>query len=100
MRNGRSDLHDSAEARGGGADDQATKMVLALLGRRDAQATVCPSEVARALAAARGEDDWRARMDAVHGAVDGLVSDGRVRLSWKGEPIAVRGGPYRIGRPD
>lgn len=37
-------------------------------------------------------------MPAVHSAVDSLVAEGLVRLSWKGEAIPVRDGPYRIGR--
>jgi hypothetical protein len=72
--------------------------VLALLERRAADATICPSEVARVLAAARGGVDWRVEMEAVHAAVDGLVAESAVRLSWKGEPLAVRNGPYRIRR--
>lgn len=38
-------------------------------------------------------------MPAVHAAVDRLLDDGLVRLSWKGRALAVRAGPYRIGRP-
>lgn len=66
---------------------------LALLARRAPDATICPSEVARAIAA-----DWRAAMPDVHAAVDALVDAGLVRLSWKGRPMAARSGPYRIGR--
>ncbi len=68
---------------------------LLLLSRRAPDATVCPSEVARAIA-----PDWRGAMPAVHAAVDGLVRDRLVRLSWKGRTLAARSGPYRIGRPD
>ncbi|MDJ0275720.1 DUF3253 domain-containing protein [Sphingomonas sp. 2R-10] len=50
---------------------------LDLLGRRAAGATICPSEVARALSPA----GWRSAMPAVHIAIDGLVRDGSVRLS-------------------
>ena len=57
---------------------------------------MCPSEVARALVA--GSDAWRDAMPVVHAAVDGLVADGVVSLSWKGVPLAVRAGPYRIRR--
>ncbi|UUL81308.1 DUF3253 domain-containing protein [Sphingomonas qomolangmaensis] len=72
---------------------------LALLARRAPGATICPSEVARALAAATGDAaDWRGAMPAVHAAVDRLVAEGAVRLSWKGEALASRRGPYRIGR--
>ena len=67
---------------------------LTLLASRAADATVCPSEVARAIA----PEAWRAAMPSVHAAVDTLVEEGRVQLSWKGETLAKRSGPYRIGR--
>jgi len=76
-------------------DDTGTA-ILALLAERRPDQTICPSEVARALA----PDDWRAAMPAVHAAVDRLVRTGGVRLSWKGQPLAARAGPYRIGRPE
>lgn len=66
---------------------------LSLLARRAPDATICPSEVARAVA-----PDWHEAMPAVHAAVDALVHDGLVQLSWKGRPLATRSGPYRIGR--
>lgn len=66
---------------------------MTLLAARAADATICPSEVARALAA-----DWRAAMPRVHAAVDRLVDGKHVRLSWKGSLMAARDGPYRIGR--
>lgn len=81
--------------------DAARAAVLALLARRDVGATVCPSEVARVLAAGAGRAaDWRGEMAGVHAAVDRLVAAGAVRLSWKGAGMAVREGPYRIGRGD
>ena len=67
---------------------------LMLLASRAADATVCPSEVARAIA----PEGWRAAMPAVHAAVDALVEERRVQLSWKGKTLAKRSGPYRIGR--
>ncbi len=73
-------------------DARAT--TLDILARRAAGATICPSEVARALS----PDDWRSMMPSVHAAVDELVRDRSVRLSWKGKPLATRSGPYRIGR--
>lgn len=79
---------------------RARDATLALLGCRALGATICPSEVARALAAQRDADtnamDWRALMPIVHAAVDELVAEGVVRLSWKGEALATRAGPYRI----
>jgi hypothetical protein len=83
----------------------AIAATLALLDQRAATATICPSEVARAVAAAAGppasgaaEPDWRGTMPTVHAAVDILLAAGRVRLSWKGAPMAQRDGPYRIAR--
>lgn len=69
-------------------------VTLSLLACREPHATLCPSEVARVIA-----PDWRGAMPAVHAAIDGLVHDGLVRLSWKGRSLATRSGPYRIGRP-
>jgi hypothetical protein len=75
---------------------------LALLAARAADATICPSELARLLArpadASVEGADWRARMPAVHEAVDRLAAEGRVRLSWKGRQLSSRAGPYRAGR--
>ena len=75
----------------------ARAATLALLSDRAAEATICPSEVARALAAAAGTADWRGAMPSVHAAIDGLVADRLVRLSWKGVQMPLRDGPYRIG---
>lgn len=77
--------------------DGARAAAMALLAARAPGATVCPSEVARVVADGA---DWRAAMPVVHAAVDGLVADGAVRLSWKGAAMAARAGPYRIGRVD
>lgn len=80
------------------SDREACAAVLDLLSQRAAGATICPSEAARVLAAAQGSGDWRAEMKRVHAAVDGLVAEGAVRLSWKGAALAARDGPYRIAR--
>ena len=70
-----------------------------LLDARKAGATICPSEAARLLARRAGEaDGWRDHMDAVHGAVDALATAGAISLSWKGQPMKQRRGPYRIAR--
>ena len=80
----------------------ARKTTLTLLAERDAHGTICPSEVARALDCSEGAppvaDQWRKAMPAVHKAVDQLVSEGVVQLSWKGKLLPTRNGPYRIGR--
>jgi len=81
-------------------DDPATGVaVLTLLARRAEDASVCPSEVARAVAREAGLPDWRGAMTDVHAAVDQLNDAGLIRLSWQGRPLDVRSGPYRIRRP-
>ena len=75
------------------SDQMAEDAIFSLLSQRSENATICPSEAARFLA---GDDDWRGEMDRVHAAVDRLVSDGKVTLSWKGKSLPVRSGPYRI----
>ena len=84
------------------ATKDAREATLVLLAARAPQATVCPSEVARALVGARGSEivaqDWRSAMPAGHAAVDRLLAEGLIRLSWKGETLTARAGPYRIGR--
>ncbi|MET0247110.1 MAG: DUF3253 domain-containing protein, partial [Sphingomonas sp.] len=89
----------AAGSDGAPAGDRARILTLALLDARADDATICPSEVARALTTgAKDESMWRNAMPAVHAAVDALVNEGRVQLSWKGNLLAARGGPYRIGR--
>lgn len=82
----------SSEVDAGRMDDPRA-VTLSLLARRASGATICPSEVARVIA-----PDWRGAMPAVHAAIDALVGEGLVRLSWKGRSLATRSGPYRIGR--
>ncbi|QQV77908.1 DUF3253 domain-containing protein [Sphingomonas aliaeris] len=73
---------------------RARDTALTLLARRSPNATICPSEVARAIASASG---WRDAMPLVHDAMDSLLKEGRVTLSWKGTSMTTRNGPYRIG---
>lgn len=79
----------------------ARHVTLAILEARAHDATVCPSEVARALTALAVEGaaagEWRGAMPAVHAAVDQLVIEGKIMLSWKGKHLPLRQGPYRIG---
>lgn len=76
--------------------EAARDAAMALLASRREGATICPSEVARAIAR---DGHWREAMPQVHEAVDALLAKGSVQLSWKGEMMATRSGPYRIGRP-
>jgi hypothetical protein len=61
---------------------------------RGAGRTFCPSEVARRLAGPEG--DWRSRMEDVHAAVDRLLAQGSIAISWRGRPLPRRAGPYRV----
>jgi hypothetical protein len=59
--------------------------------------TICPSEVARRLAA-----DWRPMMPLVRSVAADLLRQGRLRVTRRGrpvDPLAARG-PIRLGRPD
>ncbi len=73
-------------------DEVIRDCLLRLLAERRAEATVCPSDVARALAA-----DWRPWMPRVRTVAAG----GQVVISQRGIPVdpdSARG-PIRIGRP-
>lgn len=82
--------------------DHVQAVALELLWSRGAGATVCPSEVARAVSrneASGSAASWRSVMPSVHAAIDDLLVKRLVRLSWKGKPLERRNGPYRIGHP-
>jgi hypothetical protein len=83
-------------------ENDARAATMALLSRRSPGATICPSEVAKALVARTGGEfgsrNWRGAMRVVHAAVDLLVAERLVRLTWKGRLLTMRSGPYRIAR--
>lgn len=78
--------------------------ILKMLSHRAPTASLCPSEAARTLAIAAGTAasrvDWRDMMPSIHAAVDRLLAEGAVQLSWKGKPLMQRAGPYRISGTD
>jgi hypothetical protein len=59
--------------------------------------TICPSEVARALA---GQDDFRRLMPRVRESAAELADRGEIAVTQKGEPVDARTarGPIRLGR--
>ena len=75
----------------------AEAAVLALLSERQSGSTICPSEAARRIAS-DAKADWREAMPAVHTAVDRLLDQKVITLSWRGKALPGRSGPYRIGR--
>lgn len=70
-----------------------------LVAARAGGATVCPSEVARALAGADGP--WRELMPAVREVAAELVKKGRLSVTRQGQEVdaVAAGGPIRLGRP-
>lgn len=67
-----------------------------MLRERDAKATICPSEVARALFA----DEWREQMETVRRAARRMAMHEVVVGKKKGQRVdlATAHGPIRIGR--
>ncbi|QUI35551.1 DUF3253 domain-containing protein [Streptomyces alfalfae] len=75
------------------------RAILELLERRAPDATICPSDAARA--AYEGDDDgWRALMGPVRDAARRLVAAGEVEITQAGRPVdpAEAHGPIRIRR--
>lgn len=79
-------------------DGDIERTLLELLGDRDGQASICPSEVARRIA----PEDWRELMEPVRRAARRLSVAGRVEITQKGRPVDPdrARGPIRIRRRD
>ncbi|MFN4118709.1 DUF3253 domain-containing protein [Acidovorax sp.] len=80
-------------------DADVEAKIFALLALRQAPATICPSEVARALAPQQG--DWRPLMPHVRQVAQALAQQQRLRVTRGGVPVAATapGGPIRLGLP-
>lgn len=76
-------------------DHELERLIIELLDARPAGATICPSEVARALGG-----DWRARMEPARAAARRLVASGRVEITQRGRIVdaSTAKGPIRIRR--
>ena len=63
---------------------------------RGAGKTICPSEVARALAG-----DWRGLMPQVRGVATGMATRGEITAPQRGVPVdaVAAKGPIRLGLP-
>jgi hypothetical protein len=77
-------------------DRELEAAIDALLDKRPAGATICPSEAARAVA----PDDWRELMEPARRAARRLVADGRVDITQGGRVVdgSTAKGPIRIRR--
>ncbi|MFD4258908.1 DUF3253 domain-containing protein [Streptomyces sp. NPDC058534] len=85
-----------AEERTGRSLERA---ILELLGRRRPEATICPSDAARAVHEGDA-DGWRALMEPARRAAGRLAAAGEVTVTQGGHPVdpARARGPIRIGR--
>lgn len=81
-------------------DRELESKILELLNQRERTASICPSEVARAV---RGEDGpWRELMEPVRQAARRLAAKEMVEVTQKGKVVdaAAARGPVRIRRRD
>jgi hypothetical protein len=74
-------------------------MIFALLAKRQEGATLCPSDVARALATDASQ--WRSLMPLIRRVAQHLARQGRLHVTRRGAEVDAtsRGGPIRLGRP-
>ena len=94
-------------------DRELEASIRSLLASRAADATICPSEAARAVAAARAVDDgpdapaadpatepWRALMEPARRAARRLVAAGEVEITQGGRVVdpSTAKGPIRVRR--
>lgn len=72
--------------------------IFMLLARRKDGMTICPSEVARALAS--DESAWRQLMPQIREVAQDLAQAGRLSVTRGGVPVPATsgGGPIRLGR--
>lgn len=80
-------------------DAVVEKQIFVLLAQRNAGATICPSEVARALVSEGGP--WRELMPGIRQLAAALARDGRLVVTRGGAPVEATapGGPIRLGLP-
>ena len=80
------------------SDERIGETIFGLLAQRDASASICPSEVARALAA--DDAGWRALMPEVRRVAAVLAQRGLLRVTRGADDVDARvpGGPVRLRR--
>jgi len=87
---------DACRRRGSGPRDRALEdSIRSLLGARAVDATICPSEAARAVG---GEEGWRDLMEPARAAARRLVVAGEVVVTQRGAVVdaSTAKGPIRI----
>lgn len=80
-------------------DQSITDTILTLLASRAPSASICPSDVARALSS--DERIWRAQMPAIRRLAAQLAAEGRAKVTRGAMEVDAlsKGGPIRIRRP-
>ena len=80
-------------------DQVIADAMLTLLAARAPSASICPSDVARALSS--DERIWRSQMPAIRRVAAHLAAVGRVKVTRGAEEVDAlsKGGPIRIRRP-
>lgn len=95
---------NSAKLSDGDAVSNAMAQIIsALLARRDAGKTICPSEAARAYAQETGQMDWRRLMPIARNAARILALQGIIVVSQRGRALSADGvwrGAIRLRRAD
>ncbi|WP_411826420.1 DUF3253 domain-containing protein [Luteolibacter sp. AS25] len=78
-------------------DAELERAILELLEKRSGEATICPSEVARAFFQ---DDEWRGKMEEVRRAARRLVDQEKAEILQKGKVVdpSTAKGPIRIRR--
>ena len=82
------------------SDADIARTIASLLDARAADATICPSDVARAIEP-DDEAAWRALMPRVREVASALATRGALRVTRRGVAVdaLAPGGPVRLGRP-
>lgn len=78
--------------------DRIADAIFSLLAARAPGATICPSEVARAVRT----EGWRVLMPEIRAVARALVEDGRLEIRQRGQPVPLEAawrGPIRLALP-
>ena len=79
--------------------EQIETVIFEICHKRGVGKTICPSEVARAIAGQDG--DWRSLMDDVRAVGAKMSNNGQIEITQKGQPVDLDTvkGPIRFGLP-
>ena len=85
------------------SSNSLAETIVALCVEAGPSRTICPTDAAKAYAAARGEDalGWRDHLQDVRRAAVRLANEGRLIIYRKGKPVDPQDfrGVYRLGAP-